>query len=555
MYLNSIKIMENLPELKELRFVTFKKGLNIIVDESSSVDEKGNNVGKTTFLKLIDICLGAKDKKYIWTDNDTGSETTKLKNYIQDKKIFVELEIENKNNDIYLLKVELFEKGKRYINGTVYSLRNYHEQLNNIIFNITSPPSFRQLLGKFVRINQKEDSNTILKYLHNSTTDATYQNIYDFLFKLSSHENSAKKLVLQTEIKTIKNDLEKIIKLHNFANIEDLSERNRIVNKSVFQLQNQVDSLIKISDYEKHIEKSNTIKNELDIINDEINALRFKSTKIEQILLNESKENDLSDGKLLFDFYNEVNIELGSISKQFEELVEFNNQIKQNKINHYKKRLEKINSDIDKALELRDSFINENKNVIRLINEDNFADFEKLHKELLNQSELLGELKKVKSIYEALTKDLEAKKISLLEFKDTEKNSDNLSKYNEYLTTYSNKIFGQRLYLSRHTPFPVKLSNVDDGIGTGHRKTITLLLDIAYVSFLNELELDYPKFFIHDVIETVDKHNFQNIVKFINENESQFIFAVLNEKVKDYPFISDQDIRLKLSIENKLFKI
>lgn len=120
---------------------------------------------------------------------------------------------------------------------------------------------------------------------------------------------------------------------------------------------------------------------------------------------------------------------------------------------------------------------------------------------------------------------------------------------------YTNTIFGQRLYLTRSSPFPIKLSNVDDGIGTGHRKTITLLLDIAYVSFINELDLDYPKFFVHDVIETINKHNFLNIVNFINQNESQFIFAILNEKISPYTFIQEEDKRLKLSTENKLFKL
>ena len=41
-----------------IRDIPFHKGINLIVDES--VDQvTGNNVGKTTVLKLIDFCLGA----------------------------------------------------------------------------------------------------------------------------------------------------------------------------------------------------------------------------------------------------------------------------------------------------------------------------------------------------------------------------------------------------------------------------------------------------------------------------------------------------------------
>jgi recombinational DNA repair ATPase RecF len=118
----------------------------------------------------------------------------------------------------------------------------------------------------------------------------------------------------------------------------------------------------------------------------------------------------------------------------------------------------------------------------------------------------------------------------------------------------SNQVLKQRLYISSNKPFPLKLSNVDDGLGTGFRKTITLLFDIAYVSFIKEMKLDFPKFFVHDVLETIDEQNFYKIYKFINLNESQFIFAVLNEKIIKYDFINDSDIRLKLSQEQRLFK-
>ncbi len=92
-------------------------------------------------------------------------------------------------------------------------------------------------------------------------------------------------------------------------------------------------------------------------------------------------------------------------------------------------------------------------------------------------------------------------------------------------------------------------------LGTGHRKTVTLLLDIAYVSLIEDLKLDYPKFFVHDVLETIDEHNFKKIVQFINENGSQFVFAILNEKIENYAFVTESDKILQLSKESKLFKI
>ena len=52
---------KNLDILRNIKFNL--EGMNLIVDNS---DKSGNNVGKTTVLKLIYICLGAKEKKYIY---------------------------------------------------------------------------------------------------------------------------------------------------------------------------------------------------------------------------------------------------------------------------------------------------------------------------------------------------------------------------------------------------------------------------------------------------------------------------------------------------------
>ena len=44
---------------KVVREIPFRKGINLIVDNTGK-EITGNNVGKTTVLKLIDFCLGGK---------------------------------------------------------------------------------------------------------------------------------------------------------------------------------------------------------------------------------------------------------------------------------------------------------------------------------------------------------------------------------------------------------------------------------------------------------------------------------------------------------------
>lgn len=58
-----------------IRDMEFKAGLNLIIDNTSIENTRltGNNVGKTTVLKLIDFCLGAKSN-IIYTDTENTKE-------------------------------------------------------------------------------------------------------------------------------------------------------------------------------------------------------------------------------------------------------------------------------------------------------------------------------------------------------------------------------------------------------------------------------------------------------------------------------------------------
>ena len=64
-----------------IRRIDFHPGLNLIVDDTQEGTKMtGNNVGKSTVLRLIDYCLGAKDAP-IYTASD-GSQNHKVKNYL-----------------------------------------------------------------------------------------------------------------------------------------------------------------------------------------------------------------------------------------------------------------------------------------------------------------------------------------------------------------------------------------------------------------------------------------------------------------------------------------
>ena len=90
MFLKSLTISSDAQVIREIHF---RDGINLVVDETPSADDKktGNNVGKTTVLMLIDFCLGASGKQ-IYVDSENKKEEHKLvKNFLFEKRILVTL--------------------------------------------------------------------------------------------------------------------------------------------------------------------------------------------------------------------------------------------------------------------------------------------------------------------------------------------------------------------------------------------------------------------------------------------------------------------------------
>ena len=61
MFIKNLKVSTS---SKIIRNMNFQTGLNLIIDDTPTDDQKqtGNNVGKTTVLKLISYCLGEDGK-------------------------------------------------------------------------------------------------------------------------------------------------------------------------------------------------------------------------------------------------------------------------------------------------------------------------------------------------------------------------------------------------------------------------------------------------------------------------------------------------------------
>jgi len=95
MFLKSLTISN---DKKVIRKIEFRKGINLIIDESEE-QITGNNVGKTTVLKLIDFCLGASPKNIYVDPESKRQEYQLVKDFLIENEVLITLILTNSLDD------------------------------------------------------------------------------------------------------------------------------------------------------------------------------------------------------------------------------------------------------------------------------------------------------------------------------------------------------------------------------------------------------------------------------------------------------------------------
>ncbi|MEQ1666084.1 MAG: DUF2326 domain-containing protein, partial [Bdellovibrionales bacterium] len=184
-----------------IRNISFHIGLNLIVDETPIVSgtETGNNVGKTTVLKLIDFCLGANPKG-IYTDNENKKNEYKLvKAFLVNNKILITLVLKDdltrkESREVKIERNFLARKEKiQRIDGINKTEEGFEEALTSILFpgHYRKKPTFRQIIAHNIRYKDSSINNT-LKNLDNFTRDDEYETLYLFLFGCDFEQGDTK---------------------------------------------------------------------------------------------------------------------------------------------------------------------------------------------------------------------------------------------------------------------------------------------------------------------------------------------------------------------------
>ena len=570
MFLKNLKIYT----AKEvIRDITFHNGLNLIIDDTSLDDKKktGNNVGKTTVLKLIYFCLGG-DGKNIYTDQENKSTTyDEIKNFLINNSINVSLtlieDLENENSRMVLIERN-FLNGKRAIykiNGNNVDKKDFEQQLAVEIFQRTSleKPSFKQIISHNIRYTDRSINNT-LEHLNEYAKDTDYEALYLYLLGLEFKDGAEKAKI----IAKIKQLFSFKIKLEENGTKGDCETRLAIVQKELERLNEQKSNLNINPHFQEDLNNLDNIKNQIRKIADEINHLKLRKNLINEALA-DLKNNTVNINtqriKLL---YQQAKMFVENIQRTFENLINYHNKMIIEKSNFIAEDLPQIEQDIKNKEKHLEQLIKEEVILGEKVSKsDTMQDFDKLITQISDISRRRGQLEekiiqinKIEDELSALQTQLNLINDSVYSKEYEEKVKEKINVLNSYFAKISNDLYGKQYALSvnkkntKNGNLVYKFSVIDVNMSSGQKQGEILCFDLAYILFADNQHIPCLHFLLNDKKELMHNNQLHKVSEFLKENKLQLVFSVLKDKLPA-ELISNENVILKLSQENKLFRV
>lgn len=570
MFIKSLTIAS---EKEIIREIKFRLGINLIVDETLQLDKTstGNNVGKTTVLKLIDFCFGA-DAKNIYTDPENPKETYKLvKTFLEKNNILITLilvdNFEEENATEIVIERNFLKRKKaiRRINDIDFLEKDFELELTKLLFpeHKAEKPSLRQIISHNIRYRDENINNT-LKTLNRYTSDAEYETLYLFLLgcdfergnekqeillKLNQEHNFQKRL----EKKQTKNAYETALSLLE-VEIEELNEKKQNLNLN--------------EDFESDLDNLSTIKYQINKLSIEINKLKIRKDLIQetqQDLSNASSDIDLEE---LHQIYQQATNLLGNLPKTFDDLVAYHNQMLEEKVRFISKELPQIESEISHNQELLKTLLEKEKELSNLVAKSStYEDLANLINDLNEKYRQKGEyeniIQQLSEVEENIKKYNEQineidEELFSDEFEQTVKNQ--INKFNVYFSEISQGLYGEKYAIkydkvvNNKKQKLYKFSTFNLNFSSGKKQGEISAFDIAYMLFANEENIPYLRFLLNDKKELMHDNQLSKIAKIVNENNIQFVASILKDKLPQ-ELNKEEYFILKLSQDDKLFKI
>lgn len=565
MFLKELKISN---KGREIRTIEFRKGLNLIVDETIENNKQatGNNVGKTTVLRLVDFCLGSSGKNIYQDAEFKEQENSTIKDFLIDTEIIVILtlvdDLDFPTESIVIRKNFLkYSKKIQEINGeSVPNDKEFDLKLKELIFKTdVEKPTFKQIISKNIR-DEKNKLANIVKVLNPYTKSEEYEALFLFWLGIKTDTHNQKEFLGKE--KTREENFQKRLKKEGELSL--IEQQLELVNSKIKELQ-QIKSNFNFNEkFDAQIEELNDIKLNISKLSTELSRLNMR-----RALILESKE-DLETEKTNIDtnqiglLYNKASKLIPNLQVSFQETVKFHNDLIDEKIKYIERELPFLTEKLRFIGKEINSLRKREKELSEFISASEYSDdYDKILIDLNSFFEKKGNFEERKRYWIASNEKLERINEELEAINSEINSKDGLIQkritlFNKYFTKISNELYGEEYLLSTQRNdkgYDLIVTNIEGNPSTGKKKGQIAAFDFAYILFAEEIEIKFVNFIMHDQLENMHDNQLSTIlIDLANSINCQFILPIVRDKIPSNLDI-EQYIILRLSENDKLFKV
>ncbi|WP_434328993.1 DUF2326 domain-containing protein [Mycoplasma capricolum] len=556
-----------------IRDLEFKKGLNLIIDNTpvNDLTQTGNNVGKTTVLKLISFCLaGDDDDIYKGIESETINDI--VKDFLINNKVLITLELVENLDNPFSNKVTIqrnflnTKKGKiiRVNDKDLASKNELAKELLDLMFpnHQSEKPSFRQIISHNLRYKDQSINNT-LKTLHSTAKNSQYEILHLFLLGFS-FSNSKELLDYQDQLKFEQQHLKKLLSynLDKQVYIETL----KIIDNEINELNKKKETLNIDEDFQRNLDAFNEIKHNISMISNKIDLLEIRKNSINDFINKMNSDRSSVDTKQLELIYNQTKLFIPKLHRTFNQLVDFHNKMLDEKIAFASKELPEIFKQMSSLQNQLNELLKVEKDLsIRLSKDDTFKELDKiitqLNKKHYEKGEYEIKLGQINDSEEIIFKLKQ--KISLLsndlyseEFKN--KLNERLKTFNKYFQNLSDSLYNERYFLTYsiksekgkpYYKFDLPVLNHSSGKKQGE----IICYDLAYIEFADHFNINCLHFLLNDKKELMSDNQLIGVSNYLLNSNAQLIISILKDKIPN-EVLKKSNVILELSQKDKLFK-
>lgn len=573
MFIKSLKI-ESIDGL--IRDMPFHQGLNLIVDETpESQTETGNNVGKTTVLRLVDICLGKEPRSIYVSPEDHRTVNDQLKQFLTEKEVIVTLTLVSDwspaaRTVVIRRNFLTYSKALREINGQAVSDTDYLQVLQQTIMDTyTEKPSFRQLIAHNIRYTNVAVSQT-LRCLEGAVPDTVYEAL--FLYMLGCDFNDAD--IREKTMDKLTTERRFKARLEKGKNRNMLASELGIIKSEIEEIEAQKSRLHLNPDFEDDMQNLTDLKFEITTLSAQLSNLQLRRSILEDAqheLLSQKSEADTDS---LRQIYTQANKYLPELHHTFEDLLAYHNGMLTRKAEFLGAELPALNSHINEVKRDLDALHQQELQLgDKLVQSVSYSDYVQLISTLTQKHERLGALgQQIRQIDEV---NANIEKLSAV-LSDIDKNlfddafkqnlQNQLDKFNSHFARISRQLYGEQYAMVyevvrnkttgkdiyKFSIVPIDTDTVN--FSTGKKQGEITCFDMAYIIFADEENIPCLHFGLYDKKELMHDHQLIETANFVGSHPNlQFVASILRDKLPEQ--LNDEKyFVVKLTPEDKLFR-